>query len=106
LGGCATSTPILALRPGYRQYLVYGFFVDASFVGGWRHEQDNIHDGTTLNGAYGRLWAEAGWQYDFNERAFMNLRGGAGLILFRTDRYGYTERTWQPAADLDLGIRF
>jgi hypothetical protein len=97
---------IIGVRPGYREYLAYGFFVDASIVVGWRHEEQDIHDGGTLNGFYGRLWANAGWQVDLPRRTFVNLRGGAGVILFRTDRYGSTERLFQPAADIDFGVRF
>lgn len=97
---------IIGVRPGYRQYLACGFFVDSSIVVGWRHEEQDHHDGGTLNGFYGRLWANAGWQADVTERTFLNVRGGAGLILWRTDAYGHTERTWQPSADVNLGVRF
>jgi hypothetical protein len=97
---------IIGVRPGYRQYLPCGFFVDSSIVLGWRHEELNHHDGGTLNGFYGRLWANAGWQVDVSPRTFFNVRGGAGLILWRTDAYGSSERTWQPSADVNLGVRF
>jgi hypothetical protein len=97
---------LLGVRPGYREYLAYGFFVDASMVVGLRHEEHNTRDDSTLNGFYGRLWANAGWQVDVTERAFLNVRGGAGVIVFRTDKYGSTEKTWQPAADIDVGLRF
>jgi len=97
---------IIGVRPGYREYLACGFFVDTSLVVGWRHEEQDHHDGGTLNGFYGRLWANAGWQVDLTPNVFANVRGGAGLILWRTDAYGSSERTWQPAADLDLGVRF
>jgi len=97
---------IIGLRPGYREYLACGFFVDTSLVAGWRHEEQNHHNGGTLNGFYGRAWLNAGWQADVTQRTFLNVRGGAGLILWRTDAYGSSEKTWQPAADLDLGVRF
>lgn len=97
---------ILGARPGYREYLVAGFFVDVSMVVGVRHEERNVRDGTTLNGVYGRVWANAGWQVDVTPRVFLNVRAGAGRIAFRTDRFGGAEKTWQPAADLDVGLRF
>jgi hypothetical protein len=97
---------ILGARPGYREYLAHGFFVDSSIVVGWRHEVHDVHDGGTLDGAYGRLWADAGWELALTPRTSLNLRGGLGLIIFRTDRYGSTEKMWQPAGDLDLRVRF
>jgi hypothetical protein len=97
---------LLAAKPGYRQYLAYGFFVDGSVYLGWRHEEHNIYDGGTLNGFVGRLWLDAGWQVDFGPRSFVNVRGGAGLNLFRTDRYGSTERVLLPLGDLNVGLRF
>jgi hypothetical protein len=97
---------LVGVRPGYREYLAYGFFVDASLVLGLRHEEHDVHDDSTLNGFYGRLWANAGWQWDITDRFFTNVRGGAGLIVFRTDKYGSSEKTWQPAGDVDVGVRF
>jgi hypothetical protein len=97
---------LLGVRPGYRQYLAYGFFVDTSLVVGWRHEEQDLHGGGTLNGFYGRLWADAGWQVDVTARTFVNARGGVGLILWRTDAYGSTEKRWEPELDVDVGLRF
>ena len=97
---------IIGGRPGYRQYFGYGFFADASLVMAWRHEEHDLHDGGTLDGFYGRLWLDGGWQVDLGPRVFLNLRGGAGVILWRTDRYGSSEKTLQPAGDVDLGVRF
>jgi hypothetical protein len=97
---------LLTARVGYRQFLAYGLQLEASVNLGWRHEAENVHDGTTLDGAYGRLWLFAGWQYDLTRRVYLNLRGDAGIILFRTDRYGYTERQFIPAAEINLGVRF
>jgi hypothetical protein len=97
---------LLTARLGYRQFLAYGFHLEASVNVGWRHEAENVHDGTTLDGAYGRLWLFAGWQYDLTRRVYFNLRGDAGFILFRTDRYGYTEKQFVPAAEINLGVRF
>jgi hypothetical protein len=97
---------ILGGRPGYRQYFGYGIFADTSLVIGWRHEEQDVHDGGTLDGFYGRLWLNGGWQVELSANVFVNLRGGAGVILWRTDRYGSTEKTFQPAGDVDLGVRF
>jgi hypothetical protein len=52
------------------------------------------------------MWVFAGYQFDFDQRVYVNLRADAGLHLFRTDRFGDTERTFVPAGDGNLGIRF
>jgi len=97
---------LLAAKLGWRQFLAYGFHVDVTLNAGWRHEEGNVHDGTTVNGFVGRLWAFGGWQYEFNERVYANVRGGVGVHLWRSDHLGYTERRFVPAGDINLGIRF
>ena len=97
---------ILGARPGYREYLVDGLFVDTSIVVGLRHEVHDIYDGGTLDGGYGRLWLDGGYELPITEHAALNVRGGIGRILFRTDRYGSTEKPWQPAGDLEIRVRF
>ncbi len=97
---------LLAAKLGWRQFLVYGFHVEVALHAGWRHEEKNVHDGTTVDGFTGRLWMMAGWQYELNERVYLNVRGGGGLHLWRSDHLGYTERRFAPAGDINLGIRF
>jgi hypothetical protein len=54
----------------------------------------------------GRAWTFAGYQHEFTRSVYANVRGGAGLHLFRTDRWGDTERVFVPAGDLNFGMRF
>lgn len=96
----------IGAKVGWRQFIVYGLHVDVSLNLGWRHEEQNVRDGTTLNGFVGRLWAMAGYQYDLTSRVYLNVRGGVGVHLFRTDVYGSTERKIIPSGDVNLGIRF
>jgi hypothetical protein len=97
---------VLAAKIGYRQFLVYGTHLDLSVNVGWRHEERNIYDGGRLDALTGRLWALFGYQWELSPRLYANLRGGAGIHLFRTDRYGDTERAFVPAGDANLGFRF
>lgn len=98
---------ILASKLGYRQFFAYGVHVDATVNLGWRHEVDNVHDGTTLDSLVARLWLMTGWQVDLAPRVYVNLRGGPGIHLWRTgDPYAHTEDPLAIGADLNLGLRF
>lgn len=97
---------ILAGRIGYRQHLVRGLHLEASTYLGWRHEEENVHDGSTVDGFVGRLWLYGGWQRDLSPRFYVNVRGGLGIHLFRTDHLGHKERVLVPAGDLGFGARF
>lgn len=97
---------LLAGRIGYRQNLVHGLHVEASTYLGWRHEEENVHDGSTVDGFVGRLWLYGGWQRDLSPRFYANVRGGLGIHLFRTDHLGHKEKELVPAGDIGLGVRF
>lgn len=97
---------ILAAKVGWRQFFVSGLHLDAVVHLGWRHEEQNVFDGGTLNGFVGRLWLLAGWQFELSPRWYLNLRGGGGIHLFRTDRHGDKERPFAPGGDVNVGIRF
>lgn len=97
---------LLAVKLGWRQFFAFGFHLDVLVHVGWRHEERNVYDGGTLDGLTGRLWALAGWQYEFNSRVYANVRGGGGLHLFRTDRFGDKEKVFAPAGDVNLGFKF
>jgi len=97
---------ILGSKVGYRQFLLAGIHVDISVNLGWRHEEKNIRDGGRLDGFVGRAWLFAGYQHEFSPKLYANVRGGGGLHLFRTDRFGDTERVFVPAGDVNLGVRF
>lgn len=102
----AGKVATLAAKFGYRQYLWSGFHIETTVNTGWRQEKDNPNDGSTLNAFVGRLWSFAGYQHSLSERWYMNVRGGLGVHLWRTDRYGSTEKKLVPVGDLNLGIRF
>lgn len=97
---------ILAAKIGYRQFFVHGTHLDVSVNLGWRHEEENIYDGGRLDAFIGRLWMFAGYQHELSTRVYLNIRGGGGLHLFRTDRFADTERKFAPAGDVNLGVRF
>ena len=97
---------ILAAKLGYRQFLVSGLHVEWSVNVGWRHEERNIHDGERLDGFIGRSWFFAGYQHEFSRMVYANVRGGGGVHMFRSDRWGHTERAFVPAGDLNFGMRF
>jgi hypothetical protein len=97
---------LLAGRIGYRQHLVHGLHAEASAYLGWRHEEKNVHDGSTVDGFVGRLWLYGGWQRDLSPRFYVNVRGGLGIHLFRTDHLGHKEKELVPAGDVGLGVRF
>lgn len=102
----AGKVAILAVKAGYRQFLFSGLHLDLTVNMGWRQEHDNPFDQTTLNGFVGRLWAMAGYQHDLSERWYLNARGGVGIHLWRTDRFGHEERPLAPAGDINVGVRF
>jgi hypothetical protein len=97
---------VLAVKAGYRQFLISGLHLDATVNAGWRHELHNVWDGTTLDAFTGRLWLLAGYQHDLGRRVYANLRGGVGIHLWRTDHLASKERKLVPAADCNLGFRF
>jgi hypothetical protein len=97
---------ILALKLGYRQFVLSGLHVDATVNAGWRHELHNVWDGSTLDAFIARLWLFAGYQHDFGRRVYANARVGVGLHLYRSDRFASKERQRVPAGDLNLGFRF
>ena len=97
---------ILGAKVGYRQFLLAGLHLDISVNLGWRHEEKNIYDGGRLDGFIGRSWLFAGYQHEFTRKLYANIRGGGGLHLFRTDRFGDTERIFVPAGDVNVGVRF
>lgn len=81
----------MGAKVGWRQFFVYGLHLDVSVNLGWRHEELNVRDGSTLNAFTGRLWVMAGYQLDLGARVYVNVRGGVGVHLFRTDVYGATD---------------
>lgn len=97
----------IGLKAGYRQFVAYGLHVDATVNVGWRHEENNVFDGSTLDSFASRAWLFAGWQVDLSRRVYMNLRGGVGLHLVRVgDPFADTERGLAPGGDWNLGVRF
>jgi hypothetical protein len=97
---------ILAAKIGYRQFLVSGLHLEAAVNAGWRHEEDNVYDGTTIDGFSARLWIMAGYQCDLGQRAYVNIRGGVGPHLFRTGPFASKERKLTGGGDINLGFRF
>jgi hypothetical protein len=92
---------------GWRQFFARGLHLDVSANVGWRHEEDNVFDGTTLDSFSARGWVFAGWQVDLSPRVYLNTRGGLGIHLWRVgDPYADTERKYAPGGDLNLGLRF
>jgi hypothetical protein len=102
----AGKVSILGVKVGYRQFLVYGLHLEVSVDASWREERNNPYDNTTLDAFVGRLWPMAGYQHELSRRAYVNVRGGVGLNLGRTDRFAAHERLAAFAADLNLGVRF
>ena len=102
----AGKVAFLGVKLGWRQFLYAGGHLEFVAHLGWRHEDRNAFDGGRLDGFQGRLWGWGGYQHELNPRIYLNLRGGAGLHLFRTDRFGDRERILAGGADLNLGFRF
>ncbi len=96
----------LSAKIGWRQFFVYGLHAEVVANLGWRQEKDNVYDHTTLDAFVGRLWMMAGWQFDVNDRVYLNLRGGIGVHMFRTDRFADKERRLTGGGDVNLGFRF
>ena len=102
----AGNVAIIAAKIGYRQFIATGFHLDVTVNIGWRQERDNPFDETTLNAFIGRLWAFGGYQHDLSSRWYVNARGGLGVHLWRTDKFGDEERVLVPAGDVNVGVRF
>lgn len=96
----------LGLKLGWRQFFGYGFHLDLTINAGWRHEVENPRDGQPIHAFQGRGWAFFGYQHEITRQIYVNLRGGIGVHLFRTDRFADTERILTGGADLNLGFRF
>jgi hypothetical protein len=95
---------ILAAKLGYRQFLRWGLHLEACVNAGWRHEENNVWDGTTIDGFNARLWLLAGYQHDLGSRAYFNIRGGVGPHLVRTGPFADKERKLTGGGDVNLGF--
>jgi hypothetical protein len=95
---------ILSAKLGYRQFLLWGLHLEACVNAGWRHEEDNVWDGTTIDGFTARLWLLAGYQHDLGSRAYFNVRGGIGPHLVRTGPFADKERKLTGGGDVNLGF--
>jgi hypothetical protein len=95
---------ILATKLGYRQFLLSGLHLEAAVNAGWRHEENNVWDGTTIDGFSARLWVMAGYQHDLGSRAYFNVRGGIGPHLVRTGPFAEKERKMTGGGDVNLGF--
>lgn len=102
----AGRVAFLGVKLGFRQFFVYGLHLDLSVNAGWRHEENNPYDGQTINAFQGRLWTMAGYQYDFTDTFYANIRGGIGVHLWRTDRFADKEKIIGGAGDVNIGFRF
>ncbi|MEQ1567533.1 MAG: hypothetical protein ABMA64_17965 [Myxococcota bacterium] len=97
----------LGVKLGWRQFVAWGLHLDLTANVGWRHEEGNVYDGTTLDSLNARAWTFAGWQVDLTERVYTNVRGGVGVHLIRVgDPYADTERPLAPGGDWNIGVRF
>jgi hypothetical protein len=97
---------ILALVAGWRQFLVYGLHIEAMLMAGWRNELRNPYDGQPIDAFQGRLFVTAGYQHELSRVFYVNLRGGVGVHVFRTDRFADREQIVVPTADVNIGARF
>jgi hypothetical protein len=95
---------ILSAKLGYRQFLRWGLHLEATVNAGWRHEENNVWDGTTIDGFNARLWLMAGYQHDLGSRAYFNIRGGIGPHLVRTGPFADKERKLTGGGDVNLGF--
>ena len=102
----AGRVAILAAKLGYRQFFDYGIHLDVTVNMGWRHEENNPWDGRDIDSFQGRLWAMAGYQHEVSRSFYINIRGGIGVHLWRTDRHADKEKLLIPAGDINLGFRF
>lgn len=102
----AGRVAILAAKLGYRQFFVEGIHLDLTVNAGWRHEEGNPWDGEDIDAFQGRLWSFAGWQTSLGSAAYVNIRAGVGLHLWRTDRFADKEKTLTVAGDVNVGFRF
>lgn len=97
---------ILSLKLGWRQFIAWGLHLDATVNAGWRNEVGNPHADGVINSFQGRFWGFAGYQHEFGPRVYLNLRGGVGVHLWRTDELRDRERVLTGGGDLNLGLRF
>jgi hypothetical protein len=102
----AGNVAFLGLKIGWRQFLVYGLHLDVTANLGWRHQEHNPWDNETIHAFQGRFWGFAGYQHELTRQVYVNVRGGIGIHLFRTDRFADREKIFVPAGDLNLGFRF
>lgn len=102
----AGRVAFLGAKIGWRQFFVYGLHLEAVLHAGWRNELNNPWDGLPIDSFQGRLWVWAGYQHELSSRFYLNLRGGVGAHMFRTDRFADREKKLTGGADLNLGFRF
>ena len=102
----AGRVALMAVKLGYRQFLVHGLHIESTVNAGWRHEEDNPWDGEVIDSFQGRLWNMVGYQHEFSPRVYGNVRAGLGVHLWRTDRFASRERLFAPGGDINIGVRF
>lgn len=96
----------LAAKLGWREYLISGFHVEATFNIGWRHEAMRPPNDETFDGFQVRLWTNAGYEHQLSARFYANVRAALGIHVYRTGPYADLEKTFAGGADLNLGVRF
>lgn len=97
---------ILAPKVGYRQYFAKNWHAEISANMGWRHESQRPPDNITIDGFSVRLWTLVGYQCDISDRFYVNVRGGFGTHIYRSDTYASLEKKIVPGLDVNLGVRF
>lgn len=100
----AGNVALIAIKTGYRQYLGWGLHAEVCINSGWRHEVDRPGDAKRIDDFIGRAWALAGWELELSPRFYVNARGGAGFLLWRTSHYD-EEKKIAAGFDLNLGVR-
>jgi hypothetical protein len=98
-------TALIAAKTGWRQYFYAGIHAELSFTTGLRHEIEHPAGGGTRDDLISRAWVLAGYQHELSDRFYINARGGAGFLVFRTNHYD-EEKKIAPGADLNLGVKF
>lgn len=98
---------LIAAKLGWRYFFWKKVHLETALNAGYRHEEENIYDGTTLNAFSGRLYLHLGWQNNLKNNFYYRIAAGSGIHLFRLgDKYASTEKKIIPAIDISFGVKF
>lgn len=96
----------IGTKIGWNQDFGKHLFGEVTLNLGYRHEEKNIYDGSTLNSFSSRAFFVGGGKFNVTETIYCKLGAGVGIHVLRIgDKYADTEKKLIPAINLTIGFK-